>query len=148
MIVIVFFQKKLGMKIILPFLLVPLASSLKPFDDHHVEIVQVSARNIAGILIDRQVKASLEMYHSRKQILFKVSKIKRNQKRTAQFVNDHDWKLSETSMKSKKIYLATCLRSFPMCLDYEISNTKIFRKKSMLRILATSCLFEKKGILD
>jgi len=28
------------MKIILPLLLVPLASSLKPFDDHHVEIVQ------------------------------------------------------------------------------------------------------------
>ena len=36
------------MKIILPLLLVPLASSLKPFDDHHVEIVQVSAGNIAG----------------------------------------------------------------------------------------------------
>ena len=62
------------MKIILPLLLVPLASSLKPFDDHHVEIVQVSAGNIAGILIvqvskgksiiflERQVKACLNMY--------------------------------------------------------------------------------------
>ena len=84
------------MKIILPLLLVPLASSLKPFDDHHVEIVQVSAGNIAGnlivqvskgkiyrIFLARQVKACLKMYHSRKQILFKVSKIEIFQERTA-----------------------------------------------------------------
>ena len=76
------------MKIILPLLLVPLASSLKPFDDHHVEIVQVSTGNIAGHLIvqvskgkskefflGRQVKACLNMYNSRKQILLKVSNI-------------------------------------------------------------------------
>ena len=63
------------MKIILALLLVPLASSLKPFDDHHVEIVQVSAGNIAGnlivqvskgkkyrIFLGRQVKACLKKY--------------------------------------------------------------------------------------
>ena len=43
------FQKRLEMKIILPLLLVPLASSLKPFDDHHVEIVQVSTKEFFSV---------------------------------------------------------------------------------------------------
>ena len=38
------------MKIILPFLLLPLASSLKPFEDSHVEIVKVSS-NVVNITI-------------------------------------------------------------------------------------------------